>query len=149
MNDLVRNCVESRKSAIFNAYDVKNENNLSKIDEFFAKLENFANDYNDVMEFENAFASSELNQEYMTLFTEIATTESPKNIDMNQYNQNPNELKAEEIGEMVVDEVVEGITSKARGIAARESYDKIRDIPVVGDAIDIKNKLGFLGRFKK
>lgn len=110
MNDLVRNCVESRKSAIFNAYDVKNENNLSRIEEFFTKLENFANDYNDVMEFENAFASSELNQEYMTLFTEIATTESPKNIDMNQYNQNPNELKAEEIGEMVADEVVEGIT---------------------------------------
>ena len=149
MNDLVKNCVETRRNAIFNVYDVKNEENLKKIEEFFKKLEEFANNYDDVMAFESAFASSELNQEYMTLFTQIATTETAKNIDVNEYKQNPVELSGDDIAQMAADEIVEGVTSKARGIAYREAYDKVRDIPGVGEAIDRKNKLGFFGRFKK
>lgn len=150
MNDLVKNCVESRKTAIFNAYDVKNEDNINKINEFFKKLEQFAENYNDVMEFENAFASSELNQEYMSLFTQIATTEAPKNIDVNSYKpEKPIDLSAKDMGEMFVDELASDVTSTVRGRAYRAAYDKARDIPVVGDAIDIKNKIGFFGRFKK
>ena len=149
MNDLVKNCVESRRTAIFNAYDVKNEENLSEIDEFFNKLEQFANDYDDVMSFENAFASSELNQEYMNLFTKIATTESPKNIDVNAYKQeNQINLDKNEVCDMFVDEVSQQVTSTIKGRAYREAYDKVRDIPGVGEAIDIKNKLGFFRRLK-
>lgn len=150
MNDLVRNCIESRRTAIFNAYDVKNEDNLNKIEEFFKKLEDFANNYDDVMAFEGAFASSELNQEYMSLFTQIATTEAPKNINVDDYKQQDSlQLSEDEIAQMAADELVEGVTSKARGIAYREAYDKVRDIPGVGDAIDIKNKIDFFGRFRK
>lgn len=150
MNDLVRNCIESRRTAIFNAYDVKNEDNLNKIEEFFKKLEDFANNYDDVMAFEGAFASSELNQEYMALFTQIATTEAPKNINVDDYKQQDSlQLSGDEIAQMAADELVEGVTSKARGIAYREAYDKVRDIPGVGDAIDIKNKIDFFGRFRK
>ncbi len=150
MNDLVRNCIESRRTAIFNAYDVKNEDNLNKIEEFFKKLEDFANNYDDVMAFEGAFASSELNQEYMSLFTQIATTEAPKNINVDDYKQQDSlQLSGDEIAQMAADELVEGVTSKARGIAYREAYDKVRDIPGVGDAIDIKNKIDFFGRFRK
>lgn len=150
MNDLVKNCVESRKTAIFNAYDVKNEDNINKINEFFNKLEQFAEKYNDVMEFENAFASSELNQEYMSLFTQIASTEAPKNIDVNDYKPDKIvDISAKDAGKMFVDELASDVTSTIRGRVYREAYDKARDIPVVGDAIDIKNKLGFLGRLKK
>jgi len=150
MNDLVKSCVESRRTAIFNAYDVKNEDNLNKIEEFFKKLEDFANNYDDVMAFEGAFASSELNQEYMSLFTQIATTEAPKNINVDDYKQQDSlQLSGDEIAQMAADELVEGVTSKARGIAYREAYDKVRDIPGVGDAIDIKNKIDFFGRFRK
>lgn len=150
MNDLVRNCIESRRTAIFNAYDVKNEDNLNKIEEFFKKLEDFANNYDDVMVFEGAFASSELNQEYMSLFTQIATTEAPKNINVDDYKQQDSlQLSGDEIAQMAADELVEGVTSKARGIVYREAYDKVRDIPGVGDAIDIKNKIDFFGRFRK
>lgn len=150
MNDLVRNCIESRRTAIFNAYDVKNEDNLNKIEEFFKKLEDFANNYDDVMAFEGAFVSSELNQEYMSLFTQIATTEAPKNINVDDYKQQDSlQLSGDEIAQMAADELVEGVTSKARGIAYREAYDKVRDIPGVGDAIDIKNKIDFFGRFRK
>lgn len=149
MNDLVKNCVESRKTAIFNAYDVKNEDNINKIDDFFKRLEEFANDYNDVMEFENAFAKSELNQEYMSLFTQIASTEAPKNIDVNAYKQDTNKISKEELQDTIVDDIAEDIISRGRGIAVRDAYDKIRDVPGVGEAIDIKNKIDFFGRFKK
>ena len=149
MNDLVKNCVESRKTAIFNVYDVKNEDNLKRIEEFFKKLEEFANNYDDVMAFEGAFASSELNQEYMDLFTKIASTESAKNINVDDYKQNPVQLSGDDVAQMAADELIDGVTSKARGIAYREAYDKARDIPVVGDAIDIKNKIDFFGRFRK
>lgn len=150
MNDLVKNCVESRRTAIFNTYDVKNEDNINKINEFFNKLEQFAENYNDVMEFENSFASSELNQEYMNLFTEIASTETPKNINVDDYvPENPIDLDAKDVGEMFVDEVASNITTKVRGRAYRAAYDKARDIPGVGEAIDIKNKIDLFGRFKK
>lgn len=149
MNDLVKSCVESRKTAIFNTYELKKEENINKVNDFFKKLEEFANNYNDVAAFESAFAASPLNQEYMDLFTQIASTETAKNIDVNAYKQNPVKLSDDEIGEMVVDEVVEGTVSKARGIAYREAYDKMRDVPGVGEAIDIKNKIDFFGRFRK
>lgn len=149
MNDLVKNCVESRRTAIFNAYDVKNQDNLNRIEEFFKKLEEFANNYNDVMEFESAFAASPLNQEYLDLFTQIASTETAKNINVDDYKQDPLNLSKEDVGEMVVDEVVSDATTRARGLAYRAAYDKVKDVPVVGDAIDIKNKIDFFGRFRK
>ena len=150
MNDVVKSCIESRRTAIFSVYDVKNEDNINKINDFFKRLEEFAEQYNDVTEFETAFASSNFNQEYMTIFTQIASTEKAKNIDVDSYKRSPFEdVKSDDVAEMVADEIVTGVTDKARGIAYREAYDKARDIPVVGDAIDIKNKIDFFGRFRK
>ena len=74
MNDNIKPCIESRKTALFTSYDIKDPGNLKIIDDYFKKLEEFAKDYTDVMEFENAFASSPLQQEYSDLFVQIMTT---------------------------------------------------------------------------
>ena len=60
MNEILRPSIESRKNALFSAYDIKDPGNLEAINNYFKKLEEFAKDYNDVMEFETAFASSPL-----------------------------------------------------------------------------------------
>ena len=52
MNDIVKSSVESRKNALFASYDIKDPGTLSKIDEYFKRVEEFAKDCTDVMDFE-------------------------------------------------------------------------------------------------
>ena len=44
---------------------------------------------------------------------------------------------------------VEGAVQSVRGRAYRAAESQVRDIPVVGDAIDMKRKIDFFTRFKK
>ena len=76
MNEVLKPSIESRKSALFSSYDIKDPGNLKAIEDYFKKVEEFAKDYNDVMEFETAFASSPLQQEYSDLFVQIMNTEN-------------------------------------------------------------------------
>ena len=80
MNDLVKASIDSRKDAIFNAYDIKNQDTINKIEEYFKKVYDFGTNCSDNMDFETKFASSPLNQEYIDLFTLVATSETPKTI---------------------------------------------------------------------
>lgn len=146
MNDIVKNCVEGRKTAIFNAYDVKNQNTLNKIDELFKKIESFASNYDDAMAFENAFASSELSKEYTELFTTIATSETPKTF---ASTQTENATGKPEKEDTIVDEIADDAARMVRRQARQEAYNKVRDIPVIGDALNVKQHLDLFGRFRK
>lgn len=148
MNDLVKGCVESRKTAIFSTYDIKNQDTLNKIEDFFKRLESFADNYNDAMQFETALASSELNKEYMELFTQIATNETAKNIStMQEAVSNANETKSE--AQELAEEIADDVTHSVRRQARQQAYDKVRDIPVVGDVLNVKQHIDFFSRFKK
>lgn len=155
MNDLIKNSIDARKQAFYNAYEIENADIKEKIEFLFKKIEEFANSFNDLLEFENSFAVSELNKEYIDLFTLVATTEKSK-LPNKEDNNNNDEEQPEQDGKkdlgvlgMVADEVKEDVTYRLRKKAHDEIYDKVRDIPVVGDAINIKQHVDFFSRFKK
>ena len=141
MNEILKPSIESRKTALFSAYDIKDPKNLQAIDNYFKKLEEFAKDYNDVMEFETAFASSTLCKEYSDLFVQIMNTE----------NTSSGEAPVKEIEEeyTIQDELKDDMERAVRRRARQEAYDKVRDIPVVGEAMTAKQHFDFFNRFRK
>ena len=46
-------------------------------------------------------------------------------------------------------EIKEEVTHQIRHKAYRESYDKMRDIPVVGEVMSVRQHVNFFSRFKK
>ena len=141
MKDILKPSIESRKTALFSAYDIKDPGNLKTIEDYFKKLEEFANDYNDVMEFETAFASSPLSKEYSDLFVQIMNTE--KTVDgVAPVVDTPSEYT-------VQDEIKDDMERALRRRARQDAYDKARDIPVVGKAMEVKQHFDFFSRFRK
>ena len=131
MDEYVKQSIEARKSAIFNAYKV-GAGEKKKIDALFAGIEKLGAKCKDVGEFEAEFAKSPLNQQYMNLFTEIATSQSG-------------------MAEGVVEGVAESVATQVkntvlptRASVHQEVFDAARDVPVLGDVIDIKQKAGYV-----
>ena len=141
MNEILKPSIESRKTALFSSYDIKDPGNLKTIEDFFKKLEDFSKDYNDVMEFETAFASSPLSKEYSDLFVQIMNTESTTD------GKAPVYEKKEEY--TIQDEIKDDMERAVRRKARQEAYDKVRDIPVVGEAMSVKQHFDFFNRFRK
>lgn len=135
MNEIIKSSVESRRTAIFSTYAITDENLFKKIEDYFNRLNDFASSYDDVMKFETDFAASPLSKEYTDVFMEISS--SMKN------SQGDNK------DNIIADELKEDIKHEVRREVHREAYDKARDIPVVGEAMDLKNKFDLLRRFKK
>ena len=141
MNDIVKASVESRKNALFASYNIKDPGTLSKIDEYFKRVEEFAKDCTDVMDFETKFASSPLSQEYTELFTMVMQTET--DVEGNA----PVTMVEEEY--TIQDEMMDDATRLARRKARQKAYDTARDVPVVGEAMTAKQHMDFFGRFFK
>lgn len=134
MNEMIKNSVESRRTAIFSSYPITDQDMLKKIEDYFKKLNEFASNYNDVMEFENAFATSELSKEYTDLFMEIST------------NANPSEESSSyDLKDEIKDDIKHGVRRQVR----QDAYDKVRDVPIIGDAMTVKQHFDFFSRFKK
>ena len=77
MDKYIKLSIDSRKNAISATYDVDTEMN-KKIDKLFDKIEKIGTNCKDVGDFEAKFAASPLNQQYLDLFTEIATSGQAK-----------------------------------------------------------------------
>ena len=149
MNDLVKASIDSRKDAIFNAYDIKNQDTINKIEEYFKKVYDFGTNCSDNMDFETKFASSPLNQEYIDLFTLVATSETPKTI-----SSEPTDVKSN--GDVIAENAVsdlkymaDDLSQPMRRQARQEAYDQARDIPVVGEVMTAKQHFDFFSRFRK
>ena len=52
MNEIVKNSIEARKNAIFSSYEITDKSILDRIDEYFNRLNKWAEKYDDVMKFE-------------------------------------------------------------------------------------------------
>ena len=129
------------KNALFSSYDIKDPGNLKNIEDYFKKVEEFAKDYNDVMEFEKAFASSPLQQEYSDLFVQIMNTENTIDgvapvVDVEEEYTIHDELK---------DDLERAVRRKAR----QDAYNKARDIPVLGDVMNAKQHFDLFNKFRK
>lgn len=108
---------------------MNDERILQKINDYFNKLEEFAKECSNVLDFENKFQNSELAIEYTNLFVEI----SKCNI----------ELEREKNIEFMFSggQIIDDMTRMARKDIQYESEKQVRDLPVIGDVLTVKQHL--------
>lgn len=149
MNDQIKLSIDGRKAAFENTY-VLTPDAKKKIDALFKKIEDLGLECKDSADFEAKLAASPLNQDYINLFTELSQTCKSKHISDQPVDTGPSAGDvAKGLLETQVDLSVDGAVQHVRGRAYRAGLDKARDIPGVGEAIDIKNKIDLFSRFKK
>ena len=149
MNDLVKTSIEGRKNAIFSAYEITDESIKAKIDDLFSRINEFGENCTDNMDFETKFASSSLNQEYIQLFTDIATTCTP-------IVRKTEERHVKSDSEYIADEVASEIryqakeaTLPARRVMHEEALKAARNTPVVGEVMQATQIADLFGGFKR
>ena len=150
MNDLIKQSIDSRKAAIFNMYEVIDQELINKIEDLFNRMMELGNTCSDNMDFETKLATSPLNQEYINLFTELSGKCSMKTVvseDTNDSDGDSDNTTNEIASELKyqADELARPIRREIR----QEAYDKVRDVPVVGDVLNVKQHVDFFSRFKK
>ena len=150
MNDLVKTSIESRKTAIFNGYEITDENLINKIEELFKRINEFGETCTDNMDFETKFATSQLNQEYINLFTEIATTcpqKSVQNVE-NREIKSDAQYVLEDVGSEIKYQV-DSATMPMRRQMREEAERTARNTPVVGEIMEAKQYADLFGKFFK
>ena len=152
MDKNIKQSIDARKNAFGASFEI-NAEMQGKIDKLFGEIEKLGLKCKDVSEFEAEFAKSPLNQQYLDLFTEIATkapakaTAAPK-------------VPKGEIGKMIAAGTAAGIAESAandainsvlptRAAVHQEAYDAVRKVPGLGDAIDIGEKARYAGHLAK
>ena len=143
MDKNIEQSIKARRDVVFTTYDVKDEKMLKKIDELFKKINDLGKKCKDVSEFEAKFAESPLNQEYVDLFTEIATGSVSKQA-------------AGQVAASMAGGAIEGMARNALGnvVPTRASVrqaadDTLKKTPVVGDVLDIGQKAGYVAHLGK
>lgn len=145
MNEYVKYSIEGRKSAFYSAYDIQDEELKRKIDNLFSRIEAFGENCIDAQDFEARFAASELNQEYIALFTEVATKCTPiVREEINPDVKSTGEYVADEIKDEI-DYQVKEMTMPARRIARQQAYNAARRTPVVGEIMQAKQTADLFG----
>lgn len=148
MDQYVKMSIDGRKNAILGSYSL-DEKTQAKVDELFSKIEKLGTECEDAGEFETKFQASPLNQEYMDLFTEIATASVSGQVASAADDTTAGVASgvaagaAEEAARMAVRSVTGGAVPTTRAAANQKVYDAARDIPVVGDAIDLGQKASY------
>lgn len=150
MNALVKTSIEGRKNAIFNSYNITEQSIIEKIEDLFTRINELGESCTDNMDFESKFASSSLNQEYIQLFTKIATscTQIVRQPEENRHVKSDAEYIAEDVASEIRYQT-RNATEPIRRIARQEAYETVRDMPVVGDIMQAKQTMDLFGRFKK
>jgi hypothetical protein len=153
MNEYVKMSIDARKNAFFNAYEITNDSIKNKIEDLFNRINEFGSTCSDAQDFETKFASSPLNTEYINLFTEVATSCTPIT-----YESEPRDVQT--TGEYIMSDIesearyiADDLSMPARRAARQEAYDKARDIPILGDALYVKQNVDFFnsitGKYNK
>ncbi len=151
MDEYIKQSVDSRKNAIINAYELSAAD-TKKVDELFSKIEALAKKCKDVNDFESQFAASPLNQEYMGIFADLAQSSKLKGAAA------PDTSKV--VDDIMVKNAVSGVADTAMDRAKRAvlptrasinqaGYDAARSVPVLDDAIDISQKVGYAAHLGK
>ena len=150
MDEYIANSIELRKKAIFDYYDVKNKNILEKVDDLFFRINELGISSSDVNDFENKFANSELNTEYINLITEVATTcklkkeykDGMKKEDIKEYAKESIKSDAKHYAEEAYRDT-RSVVDRSFGIT-----EKIRRTPILGTVWEIDNQTNIIGNFK-
>lgn len=151
MEKLIKQSIDARKNAFSASYKVDAEMQ-KKIDALFAEIDKLGEKSKDAGEFEAEFQKSPLNQQYLDLFTEIATKCAP--------NTAAPKVDTSGIGKTIAGGVVAGVLESAADDALRrvvptraavhqKAYDAARSVPGLGDAIDIAEKASYAAHLGK
>lgn len=151
MDEYIKQSIEGRKNAIGATYEVSAEMQ-KKIDTLFGEIEKLGAKCKDVGDFEAQFAASSLNQKYLDLFTEVATN--------SQVKVAASKVSKSEISKMVATGTAVGVAESAleqaidnvvptRAAVNQEVTDAVRKTPVIGDAMDIAEKAGYVTHLGK
>lgn len=147
MDEQIKNSINVRKSSIYDYYDLNDAMN-GKVEEYFKRVEEFAKDCKDVADFETKFQASPLSQEYMGLFTELATTCSPKGAMKAQAEA----FKERDFKQDMKEELeyqMKDATMPARRMAREQMDRQLRSTPILGDAIQAKQTFDLFGKFRR
>lgn len=133
MDSIVKKSIDTRRDA-FKSFEI-DVGMQKKIDVLFADIEKLGAKCKDAGEFEAEFAKSPLNQKYMDLFTDIAKRGAMKAA-----------VKGAAVGaiESAADQAIDNIVP-TRAAVHQKFSDIARNVPVLGDAIDIGQKASYLG----
>ena len=150
MDDTVKVSIKSRIEAIYNAYDINNDDVKNKIVDFNMKMDDLGYSCKDSADFEAKFAASPLCQEYTDLFAFVAANCPCKLVPV---EDDPN---AKSNGEVIAENaasdlkyMADDLTSPMRHQAYQATYDAARDVPVLGEVMTAKQHFDFFSRFKK
>ncbi|MBR3122350.1 hypothetical protein IKF28_02820 [Candidatus Saccharibacteria bacterium] len=151
MEKYVKQSIDARKKAIFDAYEV-GEGEKKKVEAVFAEIEKLGESCKDAGEFEAEFSKSPLNQKYLDLFTEVAKTGKAKvaapKVDKAGTLKTVAAGTAAGIAESAADQAINNVVP-TRAAVHQEVSDAARKVPVLGDAIDIGQKASYLGHLGK
>ena len=147
MDKNVKQSIDARRDAFGASFKI-DAGMQKKIDALFAEIEKLGAKCGDAGEFEAEFAKSPLNQKYLDLFTEVASSCAPKAA--------APEASMGEVGKMVAAGTAVGVAESAADDALRHVVptraavnqkvtDTVRGVPVVGDAMDVAEKAGYVG----
>ena len=149
MNEIVKQSIDGRKNAFFSAYEVNDQNLVNEINTLFDKIYAFGETCSDSMEFESKFATNPLNQEYIDLFTKIATSCKPITYQSNNTNvKSDDEILKEELESELKYQAREA-TLPARRMARQAVTDAARSTPIVGDLMQAKQTFDLFSKFRK
>ena len=141
----VRQTIDARKNAFSASFKISAEMQ-KEIENLFSEIEELGKRCKDVSEFEAEFAKSPLNQQYLDMFTKVATNSQPIS---------QPEVPKDKIGKIVATNAAGAVASniayqaKSAVLPTRASinqkvYDKVRhDAPVVGSVLNVEQKLSY------
>ena len=151
MDKYIKQSIEGRKNAIGATYEVSAEMQ-KKIDALFGEIEKLGAKCKDVGDFEAKFAASPLNQKYLDLFTEVATSSQVKvaapKVDKSGIAKMVATGTAVGAAESALDQAVNNVVP-TRAAVNQEVTDAVRKTPVIGDAMDIAQKAGYMAHLGK
>ena len=143
MDETIKLSIDGRKNAIYNSYEL-NDKQKQEVEDLFTRMEKLGMEAKDAGDFEAKLAASPLNQEYMDLFTKIATDSVKSNATKDMAAG-----VAKGVAASALRNAVGASIPTTRAAVHQEVYDKARDIPGVGEALEVKQYADFFGRFKK
>jgi len=149
MDTFVKSSIDARKKAILDAYNITDDVIKEKIENLFNRIDELGESCKDSSEFETKFISSSLNQEYIDLFTNVATNCKPNNLSVSNTDSSYSEGYYTRQIANEIEYQLDSATLEARSKIRQEAYDKARDIPVVDKILEVKQYIDFFGKFKK
>ena len=152
MDKLIEQSIDARKNAFSASYKVDTEMQ-KKIDALFVEIDKLGEKCKDAGEFEAEFQKSPLNQQYLDLFTEIATkcapnTAAPK-VDTNGIGKTIAGGVAAGAAQSVAERALQNAVPTTRAAVHQKAYDAARSVPGLGDAIDVAEKASYAAHLGK